>query len=835
MPNASVELRVYCICGQKMKVTEDMFGLPAKCIACRRKIRIPARDDVAPDVHEIHLKDHPEFLRKPKKSKKSLALAKAHAAADAKLPDRDFVPVCAAEHAGKVPELMRPLPLDSLDPLKEIASLRNKVLRELRKSKHGHGDLEEIRAILKGHLHKLDEARSYLDNEIRQKRHEVAAELAAVREKIVQTGLLARLEEINFTTYQSMTDRLRRQRDSLERLHYNLGAWLDVRDPRAAGGYVSLPFEAIPEPGFDVHWPDPPSDDAPLLEQHTQALRDAFGARERAKEKLEETARLRTEGVVSSAGVANIRAEAKIEKRKAEAEITHRRKRLEEFGQDTASDAQTIHSCLDRARKRTEEGALEKPAFEAVEHELVRAQRDCAKAHDVVTRALIAAASKDVPDTRGSYLERLAGVPAPPKPAPRLSTLLAYGNKGLGLDSWVAWASVLMLALAVFLPVVGNLSPLQACRTLAFQGSSVYWVAAAPLLAAALIMAAGAVPRRRARGYLLLALWLALTLLAVVAIHESRYSAGAVAERFNKDANWLMRPGVVLMVLADLMLIAAACTALCAQRRWWIPLAACAGVVFAVSGLIGSNLMGSAIAMPTLSIDSTPAEDPAKPASEVRVIIGNAGKRSLFLLPGRSVALNAFVYQLQRQNPAGWSDVAIQQVQLSGTDMAAADARASSHFRTLAIKPGVTAEFKYSLPPGEYRVQLLDAKGLREPLVSMLSITAPEPPPEPAPVAPLLESTEQAPVVEAPLPPLPVEAELKGIIIGPNREPRFSVLLHAPGKAPESVDAMLGDKIYGDWTIAEYNPSRQTLTITKDATVLIMSRNRRLPLVTTGP
>ena len=829
MPDASVELRVYCVCGQKMKVTEDMFGLPAKCVACRRKIRIPARDDLAPDVHEIYLKDHPEFLRKPKKARKSLALANKPVGAEAKVPDRAVVPVCAAEHAGKIPELLRPLPLDTLDPLREIASLRNKVLRELRKAKDGgHEGSDEVRATLKGHLHKLDEARAYLDNEIRQKRVEVGAELAAVREKIIQTGLLARLDEINFTTYQSMTDRLRRQRDALERLYYDLGAWLDVRDPRDAGGYVSRPFEEIPEPGFEVHWPESPQGPAPMLEQHTQTLREAFAARERAKEKLEETARLRTEGTVSAAGVAEIRAEAKIEKRKAEAEITYRRKRLEDSGQDTAGDVQTIHACLDRARKRCEDGALEKPVFEAVEHELMRAQHDCAKAHDIVTRALIAGGSREVPDTKGSYLERLAGVSTAPKRRPKLSAVLAYDPRGLGLDSWVAWASALMLALAVFLPVVGNLSPVQTCKTLAFQGRGVYWIMAAPILGGAAIVAAGTIPRRRARGLLLLGIWLALTLLAVLILHESRYSAGAVAERFHKNGNWLMRPGVVLMVLANLTLLAAACTALCAQRRWWIPIAASAVIVLGISAIVRSNVMGMAVPMPTLTVDSRPVEDPAKPYSEVHVAVGNTGRRSMFLSPVRSVARNAFVFQVQRQNGAAWNDVAIQHVQVTGIT-GPIDSRTPSHFRTLTIKPGAAADFKYSLPPGEYRVQLLDTNGLREPLASLLSITAPEPPP--APVLPLPAPVEQTDLaVEPPAPPLPVEVELKGILIGPNREPRFSMLLHVPGKAPQSIDAMLGDKIHNDWVVSEFNPLRQTLTITKEANVLIISRNRRLEL-----
>jgi len=843
MPDASVELRVYCICGQKMKVTEDMFGLPAKCVACRRKIRIPAREDIDPDVHEIHLKDHPELFRKAKKQRKTaLSLAGKPVKPEAKAPDKAVAPVCAAEHAKRVPELLRPLPLDTLDALQEIVSLRNKVLRELRKFKeNGQDEVKEERARLKERLRQVDEARSYLDNEIRQKRAEVEGELSAVREKIVQTGLLARLEEINFSTYRSMTERLRRRRDSLERLHYDLGAWLDIRDPRAAGGYVSRPIDQIPEPDFEIRWPKMPEDPAPLLEQHTQGLREGFAARERAKDKLEETARLRAEGAASPASVAGVRAEAKVEKRKAEAEITYRRKRLEESGQDTANDAQTIQACLERARKRLEEGALEKPAFETLEQELLRAKRDCAKAHDVVSRALIAGNSREVPDSKGSFLDRISGAesssPEPPRRRRDLSAVLAYGEKGLGLDSWIAWAGALMLALSVFLPVVGKLSPLATCKTLAVQSPSIYWVMAAPILSAAAIVAAGAIPRRLLRGFLLLGLWLLLTVLAVAILHESRYSASAAAERFHKGGNWLMRPGVVLMVLANLTLLAAACTALSVKRRYWFAVGAAAVIAVAAGAAVQSDLMGYAVPMPSLSLESSPIEDAANPVSEVRVVVTNNGRRSLFLSPVQSSARNAFVYQVQKQvGPGAWSDVGIGRVQLTGLDLSSVSKDAPSHFRTLTLKPGAAANFQYRLPPGEYRVQLIDVTGAREPMMSRLTIAAPEPPPPPVePVATEEPAAEESEVLveeepAATVSPLSAEAEVKGIIVGPDNQPRFSVLLEVPGKNPENIDAILGDKLFGNWVISEYNPARQTVTVTNGAAVEIIARGRKTTL-----
>src|SRR5262245_45517294 len=66
MPDVqSSTLRIYCLCGQKMRVSKKMYGLPGKCIACRTKIRIPREEDVPEGVTDIHLKDYPELIRGP--------------------------------------------------------------------------------------------------------------------------------------------------------------------------------------------------------------------------------------------------------------------------------------------------------------------------------------------------------------------------------------------------------------------------------------------------------------------------------------------------------------------------------------------------------------------------------------------------------------------------------------------------------------------------------------------------------------------------------------------------------------------------------------------------
>jgi len=67
MPEAGSEkIRVYCVCGQKMRGSASMLGRPGKGVACRQKIRIPRLEELPPGTTDIYLRDHPEFLRRSK-------------------------------------------------------------------------------------------------------------------------------------------------------------------------------------------------------------------------------------------------------------------------------------------------------------------------------------------------------------------------------------------------------------------------------------------------------------------------------------------------------------------------------------------------------------------------------------------------------------------------------------------------------------------------------------------------------------------------------------------------------------------------------------------------
>ncbi len=61
-PDAGRMLRVYCKCGQRMRVTDAMMGQIRTCVACRQNVRIPARSQVMPGVNAVYLRGNADFL-----------------------------------------------------------------------------------------------------------------------------------------------------------------------------------------------------------------------------------------------------------------------------------------------------------------------------------------------------------------------------------------------------------------------------------------------------------------------------------------------------------------------------------------------------------------------------------------------------------------------------------------------------------------------------------------------------------------------------------------------------------------------------------------------------
>jgi len=841
------ELRIYCICGQKMRVSESMFGLPGKCVACRQKIRVPFRDEIPPDTTEIHLKDHPEFLRKARPPAAPAGEAvRAEESAEVWLGEASTTPG-----------------LDTLDPLRVLCSLEHKIKRQLEASTSGKTDeVEANRAALEGYLKRVREGRAALDEQLRERLMEMAIELASTQEKIVQAGLSARIGEMEFSAFRDTVDRLRHRREYLERLQQDLRAWLTVDDAHAAGGYTNVSFDAIPSEGVALVLPPEPFDPRTLFDIHIDGLREALLRREQAELRLKEVERLKHEAAMTPEVMADCRADCSAERLRAEAEVSFRRRRLEQVSSDCAADVRTIQACLDQARKRYASGALAKAHFAAAEREMLRMQRDSARVHGLVARALMASNAEDVPHPSGSLIKRM--IRPMVKERPRVA-----------LDTWIAWGSAFALGICVFLPLTSDVSLLGTLRGATSHGQAINWTLFIPVLCGAFATVIGALPGRAARGIGLALVWFVLTLVSALLVHESQYSMNPLAVWFRDGGPWFLRPGMVLLILADLGLLSAACLALAPLPTGRVPLGVVCATCLAVLLGVSSDFGGMLVPLPEISISENPgtAAD-GQMAYDTSVIVHNAGYRTLLLSSIHMDSRNAYEYLLEREvtpgtrldrpvaRPRFWQDTAPSRLR---------DVR--------GVPRGGNAVFRRELPPGNYRVRLIpsgrggmyeksftlprgsemisdlpDAAAAKRPEAPAPEVrvgsAAPEAaaPPVAAPQEPRSTGSEMisdlrqtdearqanpatAQTVPAPSAAVPLaEIELRGIVRGEKHGPRFSVAVYPLNAPARYLDRAIGDVVYDPWKITEFNPERQTVTVSDGAHLLILNRGERIPL-----
>ena len=799
-------LRIYCICGQKMKVSEKMFGRPGKCVACRQKIRIPRLDELPDDVEEIHLRDHPEFLRKPRRPKPEESPAE-ETPAGSPLDEEDIPTVVAprsepAPHrptpneaedravAVAVEEEMRedialgggdfePLstvPLDVLEPLRVICSVDHKLRTQYRRLKK-EGAPESTRTDMKRRLKRVADVRAGLDDHLRQILMEVAIELASTHQKLNEAGLAARMGETTYADFQETADRLRRRRDRLEKRQQNLRGWLATTDPYLAGGYGEYTVDDLPEDGYAAPIPLETEEQENLLTHHTTALREAFQEISEARRQRAEIDRLRARDDAPRDLEAK-RAQARANKKMAEAAVLFWRGRLEQLKMDYDRDAEIVSAQLDVARGKLQAGDIARPQFDQTEAQLLRAKTDLAKAKAVIDRALQAQEVQDVPHPRGTFLSRLT---------------FADGI-GYGPDSWMAWGGALLILVALVLPAtLGNLSLFSAFFDPNRSGGGaglLLW----PIMYALLVAMAAALPNPVLRGRALGLLWLAATLFAVIAVHEAQYSIGTLAARFRHGPAWFLRPGFLTLLLAHGLIFGAFTLALAAAGRGFVwPVAAAAAAVVAIL-FVGLDYGGMSQPDPALAV--TAEHDATLPEDMERhtIAVSNRGTRELQLSARPTGARGA--YQLiveQRIGAESWRPVALPEP---------FDARP-----LVAVGPKEAQVMSIALPPGDYRVQLYSEFG-GETIEESFNIEAPPPP---------LVIEEEPELVIAPEEPAafsPAAARISGIF-GRDDSPRFSVELTGEDGSQIKINAQVGEVLPGGWTVSAYDGEQRLLSLTR--------------------
>lgn len=805
-------LRVFCICGQKMRVSKAMYGRPGKCIACRQKIRIPFPEEFPEDSNDIHLKDHPEFLRKVKEAREEGDVLELGSTGSVE-PTPAKKPRAAKP---KDPSRQKDvIALDVLEPLRVLSSLETKIDGQLKALKHYKGSQspeqeKHEQSQLQSYLSRIRRARVDLEESLQERLAETEIELETTCDRLAEDALTTRLGDLALRDYLKNIERLRVRRDGLEYRKQNLQGWLAVHNPAQAGGYLDLSIEDIPNETTLASLPSAPKDSGPLVHHHVDALREALVERQQAEQRLSELALVKQEGAMPGRGAKDLRDEYKAHGRRAAARVTFYRDRLLQSKKDVASDLKVVEALVELARGHLKSGQASRREFDGIQATLTHLRIELSKTGTLIQRSLSGNTPTEIPRPRGTFIQRLAG---------------AEEKSGLGKDSWLTWGAALLVLVGMFLPTVGPFSPLSVVFGSSFRGSASFGYVFWPVLAALFLGVAGAVPYRLTRGMMLSVFWALVTVIGAAALHQSHYVDGAVAAKIRESGPWLLRPGILAFVLADIAIVVAAGLALVPSKESRLAaLILFGGGLLCVAGIL-TDLGGFFRPDPKTSIGSPEARTVrGRTLHELTITIGNEGRRTLYLSRSSSNLRNAFLYFVERKvGQDSWVPEA--DVYRTRTDTPRAFVGSAD---LTVVPPGGTVEYILTLPPGEYRV-LLKSEALKSERSSPFNLAkfpniptnSPPPPTEtPEPAGSSWRDRLYAP-----------EAKLSGIFATPGQEPIFSITMTMADGMVTKREVSLGETLYDEWQVAEYNPDLASVTLNRDGVMLILRTGNPVLLV----
>lgn len=822
MPHGeAVKVRIYCLCGQKMKVSESMFGRPGKCVACRQKIRIPRREEIpgtAGGVYDIYLKDHPEFLRKP-----SAAPDSDETAEEQELPvmeeavlETEDVPL--GEGQDQTPSI----PLDVLEPLRILCSFEQKVERHLQSIRKKRMALVEglDKAALMSYRAMVRNARSTLDEQLRQRLHEVSEQLSGVVEQTARATLAVRTGEMDYDTFMKSVTPLRHRRERLELRRQNLRGWLATADPSMAGGYIDVKLEDVPVDGIEVTFPLDEKTSVPLVDQYIDRLRDALRDRELAERKIAERKRMEQDGTLSGVSLGECWEDTEAERERARTAVAFYRARLEQIAQDSENDIRSARACLELARSRLDAGEVDPSSFQNQEMSLLRSQSDNAQARDLARRALTANTGSDVPRAEGTFLKRIAKASVP---------------GGIGLDSWIAWLSMSLMILNIAVPI----SNAQENGNMVVAKE----MAIGLFITAALLAMFAVIPRREYRGFCITGLWFIACSLGALYVQTMWYGLGPVGTAMRMDPDWYLRPGMVLFAVAMLVMGASAGVSLLPFKRLrFVPVAAGIACLCSVVSILTDG-GGIFAPKPYLAEPEISAALEDLSSYDVTIPIKNKGwaGRSFWLGGEARNVPNMTAFLLERRiGSDSWKDMGAP-VRYKRNTMPWSSLERQEDFQLIQVKAGQHVLLAYRLEPATYRV-LVFPPGRSAPLVKLFTLAPVEPaapdkapvPEEPAQAMVSVEpGNDEGDILETPPPPdrmEHIEIELRGVINAEDRIPVFSIILRFPDGQENPRRLKLSEQIYGPWKAVEFSPRHKTLTVSDGTQMLMLKSGERLEL-----
>lgn len=848
MPDAAKSsLRIYCVCGQKMKVSSSMYGLPGKCIACRQKIRLPRSDELEEGIEEIHLKDHPHLIRKSKQKRDLRKETEdAQKALDAATPSKSesskprINPNPSTSSNGETAPTDEPtpiteldiadasevsnenvaglLPLDELESLRRITSLQLILQRKLRDLRRESTSDTTLVAETELQLIRLKEFHDDLNEQMRQRLMEVAIELANTHDKISKTQISARVGEAPFEEFQDTIHRLRSRRDRLERRQINLRGWLTTTTPYTAGGLMDVTMDEIPEDGFRLSMPASSDNESILLNNHLNGLKRAFEDRAHAEKEATEIRRLREKADDSDQrSLRDAHETNRAERKIAKARVVFYQQRLEQLARDYAHDGDTLEACLEAARDRFASKSITSGEFDRIDKNARSTKADLKKGIALAKRLSLANAFEDVPEKKGTFLERL-GSPQ---------------HRDRGQSSAVTFARVAaaLWVFSVFLPVAGTMSLVSALADSSGAGLDVGLLLLAPIVAALVSLSLSFVPDPIVRGYGMLTTWAITALLIAFTINEAHFSLDLLASRFRSGGLWIARPGIIVLVAANLFTLLSGRQSL---KSYGSPLRVFGAVCFATIlgvGWFASNGLGTNVPNPSIELmQGAYVESDQRQTGVIR--IENSGSRDLQLVSRRTNSRSGYMYFVEKKiGTQSYGEVTLTGEPLGLESTSPASMIGANGYR----------DFEYRLPPGDYRVVLMPedttaairqdftiedpkAEEIISPVSDLAAPVFTEPEESEMPAGDDPEVPEPEPVVVPVAQEVPA-AELSGVIVGPDGQPRFSVVVTREAGNPESSVIMkMQEEVIDGWVITEYNRAQNAITVQKENTLLVLRR-----------
>ena len=419
------EVRLFCPCGQKMRVRPVKESLPGRCVSCHRKFWTPRLDELPPSAEEVSLADHPEWERAPGERTRSkpapaapAASAPKEAAPSAPPAARPAPPPKPAAAPAPAPRertgsrdpsirsevadrtrsdaSLPAVPLDILEPLRRVASCVELVEFRMREPEEGRTGPDQ--ATLESYRRILASLRDRHEQRLKSALFEATGRLVALLEETALATLKFRTGELSYDQFYAAVWDFRARREALERHRQNLRGWLACRDTFSLGGAVPVTLDDIDleSSDLDLSAPVPVSD--PLIPHHVGGLALALETQDRAARRLRECRRMGADSGLSGAALAAAEQAAAADLARVRAEVSFRRSRLEEMLRDFDADRAALEARLQLSADQTDDAAA---------RELRRTLDDMRRLRGWIRAALEAKTTADLPLAQPTLFRRM--------------------------------------------------------------------------------------------------------------------------------------------------------------------------------------------------------------------------------------------------------------------------------------------------------------------------------------------------------------------------------------------------------------------------------------------